>query len=64
MVGILPLFVVLLIIVSFALTVTVPVILATPGEWQRSQGVVWGGAGLWVGLVLLLGIFNFIPLIA
>ena len=37
MIGILPLFVVLLIIVSFAMVVAVPVILATPGEWEKSQ---------------------------
>ena len=61
MVGILPVFVILLIIVSFAMTVAVPVILATPGEWERSQGIIWSGAGLWSALVLLTGIFNAVP---
>jgi photosystem II PsbZ protein len=61
MIGILPLFVVLLIIVSFALVVAVPVILATPGEWERSQGIVWSGSGLWSALVILIGIFNVVP---
>ena len=60
-IGILPLFVVLLIIVSFAMIVTVPVILATPGEWEKSQGIVWSGAGLWSALVVLTGIFNAVP---
>ena len=60
-IGILPLFVVLLIIVSFAMLVTVPVILATPGEWEKSQGIVWSGAGLWSALVVLTGIFNAVP---
>ena len=59
MIGILPLFVVLLIIVSFGLVVAVPVILATPGEWERSQGIVWSGAGVWSALVVLTGIFNY-----
>ena len=61
MVGILPVFVILLIVVSFAMTVAVPVILATPGEWERSQGIIWSGAGLWSALVLLTGIFNAVP---
>jgi photosystem II PsbZ protein len=58
MVGILPLFVSLLIIVSFGMLLAVPVILATPGEWEKSQSVVWSGAGLWSALVILTGIFN------
>jgi photosystem II core protein PsbZ len=61
MIGILPLFVILLIIVSFAMVVAVPVILATPGEWEKSQGIVWSGAGIWSALVILTGIFNAVP---
>ena len=58
MVGLLPVFVLLLILVSFAMVVAVPVILATPGEWEKSQGIVWSGAGLWSALVILTGVFN------
>jgi len=58
MVSILQLFVLLLIIVSFALVVAVPVILATPGEWEKSQSIVWSGCGVWSALVILTGIFN------
>ena len=54
-------FVLLLILVSFAMLVAVPVILATPGEWEKSQGIVWSGAGLWSALVILTGIFNVVP---
>jgi len=61
MIGILPLFVVLLIILSFAMVVAVPVILATPGEWEKSQNIVWSGAGLWSALVIITGIFNVAP---
>ena len=61
MIGILPLFVVLLILVSFAMVVAVPVILATPGEWEKSQSIVWSGAGLWSALVIITGIFNVAP---
>ena len=61
MVGILQFFVAVLILVSFALVVAVAVILATPGEWEKSQGIVWSGAGLWSALVILTGIFNVVP---
>ena len=61
MIGILQVFVSLLILVSFALVVAVPVILATPGEWEKSQGIVWSGAGLRSALVILTGIFNVVP---
>ena len=61
MINILQVFVLLLILVSFAMVVAVPVILATPGEWEKSQGIVWSGAGLWSALVILTGIFNVVP---
>lgn len=61
MAGILQLLTVLLIILSFVLVVGVPVILATPGEWEKSQSIVWSGAGLWSALVILTGIFNTVP---
>ena len=61
MVGIVQVFVLLLILVSFALVVAVPVILATPGEWEKSQSIVWSGAGIWSALVILTGIFNVVP---
>ena len=58
MIGIVQVFVLLLIVVSFAMVVGVPVILATPGEWEKSQSIIWRGAGSWLGLVILSGIFN------
>ena len=61
MVGILQVFVFLLILVSFGLVIAVPVILATPGEWEKSQNIVWSGAGIWSALVILTGIFNTVP---
>ena len=59
--GILQLLVGVLILVSFAMVVAVPVILATPGEWEKSQSIVWSGAGLWSALVIITGIFNVVP---
>ena len=61
MIGILQVFVFLLVIVSFAMLVAVPVILATPGEWEKSQSIVWSGAGVWSALVILTGLFNTVP---
>ena len=58
MIGILQVFVSLLILVSFALVVAVPVFLATPGEWEKSQGIVRSGAGLWSALVIITGILK------
>ena len=40
------------------MVVAVPVILATPGEWEKNQSIVWSGAGIWSALVILTGIFN------
>ena len=61
MFGIVQVFILFLIFVSFAMVVGVPVILATPGEWEKSQGIVWSGAGIWSALVILTGIFNTVP---
>jgi photosystem II core protein PsbZ len=61
MLGIVQVFTFLLILVSFAMVVAVPVILATPGEWEKNQGIVWSGAGIWSALVILTGIFNVVP---
>ena len=58
MIGIVQVFVLLLIVVSFAMVVGVPVVLATPGEWEKSQSAVFAGAGVWSALVILTGIFN------
>ena len=52
---------VLFVLISLALVVTVPVALATPGEWEKSQGIVWSGSGVWFALVILTGIFNVVP---
>ena len=58
MVVILQLLVSILILLSFALVVGVPVILVSPGEWEKSKGVVYTGAGLWFGLVIITAAFN------
>nr|YP_009545944.1 photosystem II protein Z [Glaucocystis incrassata]ASQ39926.1 photosystem II protein Z [Glaucocystis sp. BBH]ASQ40005.1 photosystem II protein Z [Glaucocystis incrassata] len=48
----------LLVVLSFILVIGVPVILASPGEWERSQKIVYAGATLWVALVISVGVFD------
>nr|YP_009420461.1 photosystem II protein Z [Chroomonas placoidea]ASO76100.1 photosystem II protein Z [Chroomonas placoidea]ASV47611.1 photosystem II protein Z [Chroomonas mesostigmatica CCMP1168] len=58
MVGLLQILVSILILLSFALVVGVPVILVSPGEWEKSKGLVYSAAGLWFGLVIVIAAFN------
>ena len=58
MVAILQLLVSILILLSFALVVSVPVICVSPGEWEKSKNLVYTGAGLWFGLVIMTAAFN------
>jgi len=58
MVVLLQLLVSLLILLSFALVVGVPVILVSPGEWEKSKGLVYTASGLWFGLVIVIAAFN------
>ncbi len=47
-----------LVVLSFVLVVGVPVVLATPGEWQRYQRLVYLGAGVWTLLVIAVGLMD------
>ena len=44
----------LLVLISLGLVVTVPVALATPGEWETSKDTFTKGFQAWVVLVLLI----------
>ena len=44
----------LLVFLSLALIVTVPVALATPGEWEQSRSTFNSGFQIWVSLVLVI----------
>ncbi|MCS7292884.1 MAG: photosystem II reaction center protein PsbZ [Gloeomargarita sp. SKYBB_i_bin120] len=50
--------VLLLVLLTFVLVVAVPVVLATPGEWQRYQRLVYLGAGVWVLLIFTIGLMD------
>ena len=44
----------LLVFISLGLVVTVPVALATPGEWENSKGQFTKAFQAWVGLVIII----------
>jgi photosystem II PsbZ protein len=44
----------LLVLISLGLVITVPVALATPGEWESSKDNFTKGFGAWVVLVLIV----------
>jgi len=44
----------LLVFLSLLLIVTVPVALATPGDWEQSKGTFNRGFQIWVSLVLAI----------
>ena len=44
----------LLVLISLGLVITVPVALATPGEWEASKGNFNKGFQAWVSLILVI----------
>ncbi len=48
-----------LVLTSFVLVVGVPVAYATPQNCVESKKLLWLGSGVWIALVLLVGILNF-----
>ncbi|BAY24719.1 hypothetical protein NIES2100_45150 [Calothrix sp. NIES-2100] len=48
-----------LVLLSFVLVIGVPVAYATPQNWVESKKLLWLGSGVWIALVLLVGVLNF-----
>jgi len=48
----------LLVLLSFVLIITVPVSLATPGQWETSKSSFYNLTKFWGTLVLLTGFAN------
>lgn len=48
-----------LVFFSFVLVVGVPVAYASPQNWDQSKPLLYLGSGIWVILVVLVGILNF-----
>ena len=44
----------LLVLISLGLVITVPVALATPGEWENSKANITKGFQAWVALVIAI----------
>lgn len=49
-----------LVIVSFLMVVGVPVAYASPQDWGRSKSLLWLGSGVWLALVVVVGLLNFL----
>nr|QCI09150.1 photosystem II protein Z [Inkyuleea mariana] len=47
-----------LVIFSTLLVIGIPVTLASPGQWEQSKNLIYTGAGIWAGLVIITGIAN------
>nr|QUE29275.1 PsbZ [Erythrotrichia welwitschii] len=54
----LQLLVLAIVVISTLLSVAIPVILASPGQWEQSKNLVFTGAGLWAGLIIFTGVIN------
>lgn len=50
--------VLLLIVISTVLVISIPVIFASPGQWEKSKNLIFTVAGLWGSLVIITGILN------
>ncbi|MEQ9357388.1 photosystem II reaction center protein PsbZ [Coleofasciculus chthonoplastes] len=48
-----------LVILSFVMVVGVPVAYATPQNWEQSKNLIWLGSGLWLALVIVVGVLNY-----
>ena len=46
----------LLVLISLGLVITIPVALATPGEWENSKTSFTKGLQAWVVLVILIAV--------
>nr|QCI08967.1 photosystem II protein Z [Wrangelia sp.] len=48
----------ILVVLSIILVVSIPVVIASPGQWEKSKNLIYTSAGIWAGLVILTGIIN------
>lgn len=49
-----------LVLLSFVMVVGVPVAYASPQNWNQSKALIFLGSGIWVALVLLVGVLNYL----
>lgn len=48
----------ILVILSTILVVSIPVTLASPGQWEKSKNLIYASIGVWTGLIIITGIAN------
>ena len=49
-----------LVALSFLLVIGVPVAYASPQNWDQSKTLIFLGSGIWVLLVVLVGVLNYL----
>jgi photosystem II PsbZ protein len=49
-----------LVLFSFLMVVGVPVALASPQNWTQSKPLLFVGSGIWIALVVVVAILNFL----
>ncbi|MEL4898424.1 photosystem II reaction center protein PsbZ [Crocosphaera sp. Alani8] len=49
-----------LVFFSFVMVVAVPVAYASPQNWAQSKPLLYVGSAIWVALVLLVAVLNFL----
>jgi len=50
----------LLVLLSFAMVIGVPVAYASSQNWEQSKRLIFLGSGIWLGLVVAVGILNYL----
>nr|YP_009394584.1 photosystem II protein Z [Vertebrata thuyoides]ARW63146.1 photosystem II protein Z [Vertebrata thuyoides] len=55
---IIQLLVLALVILSTILVIGIPVILASPGQWEKSKNLIYTSIGIWVGIIIITGVLN------
>jgi photosystem II PsbZ protein len=49
-----------LVLFSFAMIVAVPVLYASPQNFDQSKKLLYLGSGIWAALVVVVGVLNFL----
>ncbi|MDX2100677.1 MAG: photosystem II reaction center protein PsbZ [Leptolyngbyaceae cyanobacterium bins.59] len=49
-----------LVAMSFILVIGVPVAYASPKNWDQSKNLILLGSGVWIALVVLVGVLNYL----
>ncbi|MCW6034897.1 photosystem II reaction center protein PsbZ [Spirulina subsalsa FACHB-351] len=49
-----------LVFLSLAMVIGVPVAYATPQNWDQSKRLIFLSSGLWLVLVIVVGVLNFL----